>query len=104
MSDQLREKAIEEIKGYIANGWNLKMFLGSSPVSFEPGDPVTRIYVNTTVTMGDHSVKLKRHEMAVCFYYKDGRFESEIFDYRKLWREIENPQPVQLKLFDEVQS
>lgn len=105
MNDQLRAEADAYLQRYIDSGWQLDHLLMSRGGAVSPGDPAVWIWVGGTLfkdRAGDECIRLKKHQIGVALYYKDGRAESAVFDVRELWRDIVDPQPKQLSFLDLV--
>lgn len=103
----LEAYAINLIEPYIKRGDDLDSFLtyhlgGCAPA--REGQPAIyyscggHLYLNKDG--GGATIKLKRHEIGVIFYFADGHSEFNVFDIRALWDTIKNPR--QLELWPEL--
>lgn len=96
--------AINLLTPYVKRGDDLKAFLTSHKSGCAPAcadHPTVYYSCGGTLYLNKDgngaSVKLKREQVGVIFYFDDGHSEFNVFDIPTMWDEIKHP--VQLELW-----
>jgi hypothetical protein len=107
--DALKREAMQSIAPYAKRGDPLEWYLKGKPGGACPGDPAIWYAVGSCLFENRDGtgarIELKRDEIGVIFYYRDGRSSYAVFSVPVIWDDIVNPKPEQLRLplFDSIQ-